>query len=1054
MDKARLIWKPDITKADHTIWTPAPMQTPSLDGDGRVKTPEKFLTFLLPRFLDYLNQQLGRNSKSYLAFNGVGLSIQKKAKEAMKKNPNLGIGCRSDADFQYAYNTHQISTIIEWLDKRFGIEDFELFRDDDPDFREYILQRVIPYLFDQGKIEIKQKFCNVCSDCGNIISVAEVESTAPCNACGSTNKEQKELDVLVGYFDGNVLYQGVQVSEPQPPYPNLSYMKTMFKSYSKMLEYLELIGCSIENGKIIHKGLKDRFVTKIPHSLKGFYTQLPTEVLLSRTNRNNGIPLDRWGLKNQFLDPEMVLGLYASYVRSWQNQNVVIFQGANTATRVMPYDVAFNPFAENNYYGLHPKIPLGTFDRFLTGKNPATIPFLTKYLPLVLANSNAGFKDLTEAEIDKLWKEFSEFRRKILLYFVFQGGYKMGTPAKPKGYMGGNLVSKLYIPPESNGKPNIPNLGTLKNLNIILSTCMQAELTKLDMNKILPLIKSFFMLSPDSEELKYPEIRESLKQYIKANPILKQRIVTFVHFGSTATGDNKPDSDLDLNLIVDKIDKEVIPEIQKMILKLKKSFPDNKFDFSFRSVDEFENPDDTLIEYKHGTHGIDFLSSINNTGEEIYGQQRGFDQKLLKKYNNNSVPILQIPDSFEGFKQYHFNFRQAVLEQDPRFQYKKYFGRALYMFLSQVGIDLPKNLATSDFQSIFELFKTHFGDAYNNLEIIDNYLKQEDDHQVQPEELTAMLMLLEDLMRVQNKFINPEFDVEKDLSLQKIKSRDNKGVSLYKDEVGNYIKIGNISLLKEELNRNSKLRKLGFELPQQKTGIYQILPSGDILCYAEEKDLGDDYYSLMNQQKDEETNYFIPISEILINHARKQMEIRLTEEQSLGVPEFLQTHIESLNKSATLPDDIKSKLDNFIIKLITRLGELPKVWSHNDLHTKNITEGGIIDWEHAGINYFGYDLVLPFFINETLEFSKEAQEETIKNEYFSYLSRIKYHTKIDLNNYLNDFIALKVLLLCVDIEDREDLQNVRYPLLSLTIDRYINDKSLVENLFKQNPNNI
>ena len=468
---------------------------------GVIETPERFLTFLIPHFLHYLNQQLGRESKSYLAFNGVGLPIQKKALET-------GMD-------QYAYNTKQISAVMKWLDKRFGIEDYELFRDDNPDFKEYILQRVIPYLFDQGKIEIKEKKCNVCSNCGNIISVAEVEATAPCNACGSTNKEQKELDVLVGYFDGKVLYQGAEVSAPQPTYPNILYLQTMFRSYSKMLEYLDVIGFSIKNGKIIHKGVKDRFVTKVPGSLNGFYKNLPQEVLLSRTNRNNGIPLDRWGLKNQFLDPEMALGLYSSYIRSGEGQKAVIFQGANTAERVIHYDANFNPFGQNNYYGLHPKIPLGTFDKFLTGKNPATIPFLTKYLPLILANSSAGFKDLTEDDINKLLGEFLKVRNTVLLFLASQNGYKMHVPGNPEGFIGGDSVSKLYIPPESDGKPNIPNPQTLKNLHSILSMYMKIDLTKLDMAELLPLIKSFFMLSPDSEELKYPEIRESLKQYIR-----------------------------------------------------------------------------------------------------------------------------------------------------------------------------------------------------------------------------------------------------------------------------------------------------------------------------------------------------------------------------------------------------------------------------------------------------------------------------------------------------------------------------------------------------------
>ena len=77
---------------------------------GVIETPERFLTFLIPHFLHYLNQQLGRESKSYLAFNGVGLPIQKKALET-------GMD-------QYAYNTKQISAVMKWLDKRFGIEDY------------------------------------------------------------------------------------------------------------------------------------------------------------------------------------------------------------------------------------------------------------------------------------------------------------------------------------------------------------------------------------------------------------------------------------------------------------------------------------------------------------------------------------------------------------------------------------------------------------------------------------------------------------------------------------------------------------------------------------------------------------------------------------------------------------------------------------------------------------------------------------------------------------------------------------------------------------------
>jgi hypothetical protein len=343
------------------------------------------------------------------------------------------------------------------------------------------------------------------------------------------------------------------------------------------------------------------------------------------------------------------------------------------------------------------------------------------------------------------------------------------------------------------------------------------------------LINSFFMPSPDSEGLKYPEIGESLKQYIKANPILEQRIVTLVHFVSNS----HPNSYLDLNLVVDKIDEEIIPEIQKMIIELKKSFPDNKFDFSFRSQDEFKNPNGNLIEFLHYSHRNIFLKNLINTGVEIYGIESNFYKNILNQYNNSENNTINIPNPFRTFIKYHFNFRQAVLEQDPGFWYKKYFGRILYIFLSQVGINLPQNLAPSDFKGVFALFKTHFGDAYNNLEIIDNYLEQEDTIAPKEEDLNTMLILIEDLMRVQNKFIDPEFDIEKDLSLKKIKLRDNKGVSLYRNQAGNYIKIGSISLLRQELERNSELRKLGFELPQQKTGIYQILPSGEILCYTE-----------------------------------------------------------------------------------------------------------------------------------------------------------------------------------------------------------------------------
>jgi thiamine kinase-like enzyme/predicted nucleotidyltransferase len=998
--ETNLIWTPKHP----TIWTPAPMQTPALkEGGGVIKTPERFLTFLIPHFLYYLNQQLGRNVKSYLAFNGVGLSIQKNANEA-------GMD-------QYAYNTKQISAVMEWLDKRFGIEDYELFRDDDPDFKEYILERVIPYLFEQGKIEIKEKKCNVCSDCGNIISVAEVEATAPCNACGSKNNGQKELDVLVGYFDGNKLYHGIT-----------------------------------EDEKTVEIGVKDRFVTKIPFPLKGYYQELPEEVLLSRTNRNNGISLDKWGLEEQFLDPEMVLGLYSSYIRSEEEQKVFIFQGANTANKVTHYGANFGPFARNDYCGLHPKIPSDTFEKFLTGKNPATIPFLTRHLPFILANSSRNFSDLKAQDIERLWDEFLKLRKTAILFLVSQAGYKMSANMSQEGYLTGEQVSNLHIPASSNGQSVIPDQKLLRELNKTLSQCIKMDLTQLDMQKLLPLISSFFDLSPDSEELKYPEIRESLRQYIKANPILKQRIVTLVHFGSTATGDNKPSSDLDLNLVVDKIDKEIILEIQKMIAELKKSFPDNKFDFSFRSQDEFKNPNGNLIEFLHYCHGNLFLGNLINTGVEIYGIESDFYKNILNQYNNSENNTINIPNPFRTFIKDHFKFKEAILMQDLNYQYKKFFGRILYTFLSQVGVALPQNPVTSDFKGIFALFKIHFGDAYNNLEIIDRYLEKEDIFLPTQEESVAMLILLEDLMRVQNKFIDPQFDVEKDQSLNEIKLRSNKKVSLYRDYVtGNYIKIGNISLLKQELKRNSELRKLGFELPQQKAGIYQILPSLEILCYTEEKDLGKDYYSLMNEQESKEKNYFVPISEVLTNHAKKQIDINLSKVETLDIPDFLQKHIESLKKSTTLPENIKNKLDDFINKLTLRLKELPQVWCHNDLHTKNITEGGIIDWEHAGINYFGYDLVLPFFINENLEFSQEAQTKEVESEYFSYLKRIRYYTKIDLKHYLNDFIALKILLLCAGIEQRQDLQEERYQLLDSVIDKYIKNEPLDENLFKIKP---
>ena len=203
----------------------------------------------------------------------------------------------------------------------------------------------------------------------------------------------------------------------------------------------------------------------------------------------------------------------------------------------------------------------------------------------------------------------------------------------------------------------------------------------------------------------------------------------------------------------------------------------------------------------------------------------------------------------------------------------------------------------------------------------------------------------------------------------------------------------------------------------------------------------------MNEQESKEKNYFVPISEVLTNHAKKQIDINLSKVETLDIPEFLQKHIENLKNSTTLSENIKNKLDGFIAKLINRLEELPKVWSHNDLHTKNITEGGIIDWEHAGINYFGYDLVLPFFINESLEFSQESQTKEVESEYFSYLNRVKHYTNIDLKDYLNDFISLKILLLCSGIEQRQDLQEKRYLLLDSVIDKYIKNDSLVENLF-------
>ena len=106
-----------------------------------------------------------------------------------------------------------------------------------------------------------------------------------------------------------------------------------------------------------------------------------------------------------------------------------------------------------------------------------------------------------------------------------------------------------------------------------------------------------------------------------------------------------------------------------------------------------------------------------------------------------------------------------------------------------------------------------------------------------------------------------------------------------------------------------------------------------------------------------------------------------------------------------------------------------------------------------------------YFIRSVFEGNKKIGIEFIidpkrsNNQLIDGLNRLNYlngnkfviykdnYSNIDLKDYLNDFISLKILLLCSGIEQRQDLQEKRYLLLDSVIDKYIKNDSLVENLF-------
>lgn len=956
------------------IISSAPIQTPNTF----VGVPERYLTLLLPAFIYYTTQQLEPNNQNQLvlSFNGVGLSIQKKMQQS---------GFEGDL---YQYNSHQIDDLQIWLRDNFKIEDYKIWRDDHPKFHTF-LDKYIPLLLQDNRLKIGENECNICSSCGNIISLSSAEVTNKCNICSSSNIEKKRINCLC------INTEAISSND--------NYADSLFRKVQNPLSK-------------VSKGV-----------IKQRMGQLPPTLLASRTNRELGYPLDQYGLPGQQLDPEIGIALFPAMMKSETDVSQLIVQGLNTADRAVPYTELLDLKADRNQYIFHSKVPINTINQFLKTNHPYKLDFLTKYLPLILGTSS---KDLSESDIQKLWKDFTNQKNTISNF-----SFKMRSKLE-------SSTSRVFLSKEEIKLTSIsheqPDLLSLKNAGQGIVKRMPAwqktDSLLVDRKELLPIIQAIYGDTFEVNENSPEYIIYKIKNLFKEDLDLAPHVISLIHFGSTMTHMHSPKSDVDIHLVIGQLSRTTYKKIVEK-LNLIKQMGVN-LDFSMHTENELLNFDGELV-FRHGQHGIDFIYPLSQ-GTPLLG--KNVYRSILCSYFDDSIQLKspEIKKSFSDsevlFKQYLQTLRKLLISGGDVDVFKKFFARALGTFLysAEVISIVDYDRISSSPDGVIKQFLSKYGNLYNQFTVNFNQsnLANQDDIKIE------YLLILEDLLFYINNPGN-EFDLKNEEKFEKLYTRPGSKISVYKNkETADIYKTGSVEVISNRLHKESLIESYGFETPKKTTGMLNPKEG-----YIIESSFGS--HSLGEQLETPSENRHNVVTQLTAqfsSHLNNQ--INCINQENISILDMT-SKLDDLMVEVNFPEALKKNLLNFINKINSRLKALPKVMSHNDLHLYNLFDQGAIDWEYSGLNYLGYDLLTPFFFSGEIESGKILKTQLNSMEFDTILAKINSITRerlsIKLSDYFEDFLVMKIAFLSLYISDKPKLTSWRYPLFELLLSNYLND---------------
>jgi hypothetical protein len=682
------------------IFTNTPIQTP----ESITSLPERYFSIIMAAFLNSVYTELTTiKSELVLSFNGVGLGIQKR------------MFLEGESDL-YAYNSSQIAQVVEWLSSSFEINQFRILRDDSLEFHHF-LDSIVESLVDEGIFSKSYNDCYACSDCGNLITLADETEhraeTKPCNSCGSKKVEISSIEVLVINFDSE---------------SSLSFLKnTLINKINR-----ENIGV-----------IKQRF------------QQMPRKILASKTNRLRGYSLNKLGLVDQVLDPEIGLALFQLFVEQ-ESKSTVCIQGINTAHKVLPYLYLFKESISGKINTvLHSLLPQNTITKILDSQEPEANNFVSKWLPLTTYDSS---QTLSEAQVLDAWKIFLD-RRKCAKNYIFSLPHFSEIV-----YLKGDQADVFVL---SNQIPISPNqLSQIDKVNTTLQTKLQKDRTRLTENErsIIQKVAEVLYGVVDDSSLYFEKIVFSIRKSFKEDKELLANIVSLIHFGSTENKNSTSRSDLDLHLVVQSFDKYTYMKIKNIISSI--SSTGVKIDFSMHAMYEFVNSNNEWV-YRHGTQGTNFISAFALgtviLGANIYKQH----EIALNSTDTAIVHAKKIfSDDLISFKIYIQDLRKNYVngcnwnpKEKDAYSFIKFLSRALGTWMCAYGIMDSEfyNTNCSNFAFVIQYFFERYSGVYPDLNKLCNDTNELSDD----EKMAYALGVLDDLNRITNRAEN--YNISEDL---------------------------------------------------------------------------------------------------------------------------------------------------------------------------------------------------------------------------------------------------------------------------------------------------